>query len=92
MRCLVVGAGALVAAGSVITEDVPAGALALGRARQISKEGCADATRGKLREAEARRGGGGGGAQCSVCALGGTHAHAAAESSTPCGACMPCRP
>ncbi len=32
-----VGDGALVAAGSVITEDVPAGALALGRARQVVK-------------------------------------------------------
>ena len=55
-----VGEGALVAAGSVITEDVPAGALALGRARQATKEGRADATRGKLRDAEARRGSGGG--------------------------------
>jgi bifunctional UDP-N-acetylglucosamine pyrophosphorylase/glucosamine-1-phosphate N-acetyltransferase len=34
-----VGAGAYVAAGSTITEDVPAGALALGRARQTNKEG-----------------------------------------------------
>jgi len=33
-----VGDGALVAAGSVITEDVPDGALALGRARQVNKE------------------------------------------------------
>ena len=57
-----VGEGALVAAGSVITEDVPSGALALGRARQATKAGRADATRGKLREAETRRGGGGGGA------------------------------
>ena len=32
-----VGDGALVAAGSVITEDVPQGALALGRARQVIK-------------------------------------------------------
>jgi bifunctional UDP-N-acetylglucosamine pyrophosphorylase/glucosamine-1-phosphate N-acetyltransferase len=32
-----VGAGALVAAGSVITGDVPDGALALGRARQVNK-------------------------------------------------------
>ena len=56
---LVVGEGALVAAGSVITADVPADALALGRARQTTKEGRADATREKLREVEARRGGGG---------------------------------
>ncbi|MHA6730404.1 bifunctional UDP-N-acetylglucosamine diphosphorylase/glucosamine-1-phosphate N-acetyltransferase GlmU [Devosia sp. A369] len=34
-----VGAGALVASGSVITEDVEADALALGRARQVVKPG-----------------------------------------------------
>lgn len=34
-----VGAGALVASGSVITEDVEPDALALGRARQVSKPG-----------------------------------------------------
>ena len=34
-----VGDGAYVAAGSVITEPVPPGALALGRARQVNKEG-----------------------------------------------------
>jgi bifunctional UDP-N-acetylglucosamine pyrophosphorylase/glucosamine-1-phosphate N-acetyltransferase len=34
-----VGAGALVASGSVITEDVAADALALGRARQVNKPG-----------------------------------------------------
>jgi len=34
-----VGAGALVASGSVITEDVQADALALGRSRQVSKPG-----------------------------------------------------
>jgi len=34
-----IGAGALVASGSVITEDVPADALALGRARQVNKSG-----------------------------------------------------
>ena len=40
-----VGEGAYVAAGSAITEDVPAGALALGRARQVIKEGWAEARR-----------------------------------------------
>ena len=38
---LTVGAGAYVAAGSCITEDVPDGALALGRSRQVVKEGWA---------------------------------------------------
>ena len=38
-----VGEGAYVAAGSAITEDVPAGALALGRARQVVKPGWAAA-------------------------------------------------
>lgn len=36
-----VGEGAYVAAGSTITEDVPADALALGRARQVTKPGWA---------------------------------------------------
>ncbi len=34
-----VGAGAYTAAGSTVTEDVPPGALALGRAKQVNKEG-----------------------------------------------------
>jgi bifunctional UDP-N-acetylglucosamine pyrophosphorylase/glucosamine-1-phosphate N-acetyltransferase len=34
-----IGAGAYVAAGSCITEDVPEGALALGRSRQVTKDG-----------------------------------------------------
>ena len=34
---IVIGEGAYIAAGSSITEDVPGGALALGRARQINK-------------------------------------------------------
>ncbi|MFM7732115.1 MAG: DapH/DapD/GlmU-related protein, partial [Cyanobium sp.] len=33
------GAGVTVAAGSTLTQDVPAGALALGRARQVVKQG-----------------------------------------------------
>ena len=41
------GNGSYVAAGSCITEDVPEDALALGRARQITKEGWAAARRNK---------------------------------------------
>ena len=36
-----VGAGAMTGSGSVITDDVPDGALGLGRARQINREGFA---------------------------------------------------
>ncbi len=36
-----VGDGALTASGSTITEDVPAGAVALGRAKQVTKPGLA---------------------------------------------------
>jgi bifunctional UDP-N-acetylglucosamine pyrophosphorylase/glucosamine-1-phosphate N-acetyltransferase len=36
---ITIGAGAYIAAGSSITEDVPEGALALGRARQTTKPG-----------------------------------------------------
>jgi bifunctional UDP-N-acetylglucosamine pyrophosphorylase/glucosamine-1-phosphate N-acetyltransferase len=50
-----IGEGAYVAAGSAITEDVPAGALALGRARQVVKPGWAERRRGGGRQ----RGGGG---------------------------------
>jgi bifunctional UDP-N-acetylglucosamine pyrophosphorylase/glucosamine-1-phosphate N-acetyltransferase len=42
---LTIGRGAYVAAGSCITEDVPADALAFGRARQSIKEGWARAKR-----------------------------------------------
>jgi bifunctional UDP-N-acetylglucosamine pyrophosphorylase/glucosamine-1-phosphate N-acetyltransferase len=34
-----VGAGAYVAAGSTITDDVPAGSLAIGRGKQVNKDG-----------------------------------------------------
>ena len=47
-----VGEGAYVAAGSSITEDVPPGALALGRARQVVKPGWV-AARGKGRAGQA---------------------------------------
>jgi bifunctional UDP-N-acetylglucosamine pyrophosphorylase/glucosamine-1-phosphate N-acetyltransferase len=42
-----IGAGAYVGSGSVITEDVPADALALGRGRQVVKEGWARSMREK---------------------------------------------
>src|SRR5665213_1580712 len=48
---LTLGDGAYVAAGSCITEDVEAGALALGRGRQVSKPGWAEAKRA-VRKAE----------------------------------------
>jgi bifunctional UDP-N-acetylglucosamine pyrophosphorylase/glucosamine-1-phosphate N-acetyltransferase len=38
---ITIGEGAYIAAGSAITEDVPADALALGRARQVTKPGWA---------------------------------------------------
>jgi bifunctional UDP-N-acetylglucosamine pyrophosphorylase / glucosamine-1-phosphate N-acetyltransferase len=52
-----VGKGANVTAGSVITEDVPAGAVAFGRARQVTKKGRAAPLRAKLasRAAAAKR-------------------------------------
>jgi bifunctional UDP-N-acetylglucosamine pyrophosphorylase/glucosamine-1-phosphate N-acetyltransferase len=43
-----VGAGAVVAAGSVITRNVPADGLGLGRSRQENKEGWAKARRDSL--------------------------------------------
>ncbi len=42
-----VGRGAIIAAGSTITEDVPADALAFGRAQQVNKAGRATAMRAK---------------------------------------------
>lgn len=46
-----VGAGSYVAAGSTVNRDVPAGALAIARERQVNKEGYA----GRLHEAHRRR-------------------------------------
>ena len=52
-----VGRGANVTAGSAITEDVPAGSVAFGRARQVTKKGRAAPLRAKLkaRAAAAKR-------------------------------------
>lgn len=48
-----IGKGAYVAAGSTITEDVPADALALGRSRQTTKEGWARQQRDERTKAKA---------------------------------------
>jgi bifunctional UDP-N-acetylglucosamine pyrophosphorylase/glucosamine-1-phosphate N-acetyltransferase len=48
-----VGKGAYVAAGSTITEDVPADALAIGRSRQITKESWARLRRDERAKAKA---------------------------------------
>ena len=51
-----VGEGAYVAAGSTITKDVPKDALALGRARQVTKPGWAARRRARLGSDDDRRG------------------------------------
>ena len=49
-----VGAGAMTGSGSVITQDVPEGALALGRARQVTKPGLATRIMQALRAAKGK--------------------------------------
>jgi bifunctional UDP-N-acetylglucosamine pyrophosphorylase/glucosamine-1-phosphate N-acetyltransferase len=51
-----VGDGAMTASGSVITADVPAEAIALGRARQINKPGLATKFFDRLKAIKAARG------------------------------------
>ncbi|WP_372841698.1 DapH/DapD/GlmU-related protein, partial [Phaeovulum sp.] len=50
-----VGDGALTGSGSVITENVPAGAVALARAKQVNKLGLAAKLFDRLRAEKARR-------------------------------------
>ena len=50
-----VGDGALTASGSVITEDVPAEAVAIGRARQVTKPGLATRMFEKLKAIKAAK-------------------------------------
>ena len=50
-----IGDGAYTAAGSVITEDVPPGALAVARAQQRNVEGWVDQRRAGTRSAEVGR-------------------------------------
>ncbi len=51
-----IGADAMTASGSVITSDVPDGALGLGRARQSNKPGLALRLREKLKNIKAQKG------------------------------------
>ena len=50
-----IGAGAIVGSGSVIVEDVPADALALGRGRQVNKDGAGAAFRDKAKAKKAAK-------------------------------------
>ena len=52
-----IGAGAYVSSGSTITQDVPADALAFGRARQVNKEGRGRQLREQLAAAKAAKSG-----------------------------------
>jgi bifunctional UDP-N-acetylglucosamine pyrophosphorylase / glucosamine-1-phosphate N-acetyltransferase len=50
-----IGAGSYIAAGSSITEDVPEGALALGRSRQVTKPGWVAAKKSTQKKAEDKK-------------------------------------
>ena len=47
---ITIGDGAYIGAGSCITKEVPANALAVGRSRQVTKEGWAKAKRARLKK------------------------------------------
>ena len=51
-----IGDRAMTASGSVITEDVPPDAVAIGRSRQVTKPGLATMLMGRLRAAKAAKG------------------------------------
>ncbi|MEO0677952.1 MAG: DapH/DapD/GlmU-related protein, partial [Pseudomonadota bacterium] len=51
-----VGDEAMTASGSVITRDIPEGALALGRAEQTTKPGLARKLMARLRAIKAKKG------------------------------------
>ncbi|MCR9122864.1 MAG: bifunctional UDP-N-acetylglucosamine diphosphorylase/glucosamine-1-phosphate N-acetyltransferase GlmU [Phyllobacteriaceae bacterium] len=51
-----VGEGAYVGSGSVVTDNVPTDALAIGRARQVNKDGLAARLRAKFAKAKAAKG------------------------------------
>ena len=50
-----IGAGAIIGSGSVIVEDVPTDALALGRGRQVNKDGAGAAFREKAKAKKAAK-------------------------------------
>ena len=52
---LTIGDGALTGSGSVITQDVPADAIAIGRAKQVNRPGLASVLFAKLRAAKAAK-------------------------------------
>jgi bifunctional UDP-N-acetylglucosamine pyrophosphorylase/glucosamine-1-phosphate N-acetyltransferase len=52
---LSIGARSFVAAGSTVTDDVPADALVFGRARQATRRGAARELRGRLKRAKAQK-------------------------------------